>query len=209
MIYSVGSEGKYEFEDSLIRELGDTHCEIHVFDPGDYTRPGDPQKNNIHYHQWGLKSSYDEAYNAAITLNALGGAAPDLRSFPETLKLLGHEDRTIDIFKLDCEKCEWANYRDWISHDIRQILIETHGVPSPSVEGNVWHHGALQVAAFFDAFRDNDFAMFSKEVNVHGGGRCIEFSYLKLHPDFWGEDGKHLAETRSEWSLSSFLPSAS
>lgn len=39
---------------------------------------------------------------------------------------------------------------------------------------------------FFDAFMDNHFAMFSKEVNVYGGGNCIEFSYVKLHPDFWG-----------------------
>jgi hypothetical protein len=192
VVYSIGSEGKYEWEDSLIDEIGSKHCEIHVFDPGDYARPGDPEKNNIHYHAWGLKSSYDEAYNAKITRNALNGTQPALLSFQETVQMLGHEGRTIDILKIDCERCEWANYKDWISADIRQILIETHGVPSP-VEGNGWHQAPMQVADFFDAFRANNFAMFSKEVNVHGGGSCVEFSYMKLHPDFWGTDGKHLS----------------
>jgi hypothetical protein len=192
VVYSIGSEGKYEWEDSLIDEIGSKHCEIHVFDPGNYARPGDPEKRNIHYHQWGFKSSYDEAYNAKITLNALKGTQPDLLSFQETVRMLGHEGRTIDILKIDCERCEWANYKDWISADIRQVLIETHGVPSP-VEGNGWHQAPMQVAAFFDAFRANNFAMFSKEVNVHGGGTCVEFSYMKLHPDFWGTDGKHFS----------------
>jgi hypothetical protein len=189
LIYSIGSEGNYNFEESMIRELGDKHCEIHVFDPGPYARSGDPKKNNIHYHQWGLKSSYDEAYNAAISLNALGGAAPALLSFQDTLKKLGHEGRTIDIFKIDCEKCEWANYRDWITQDIRQILIENHGVPSPNGP-NLWFHKALNVANYYDAFTENNFAMFSKEVNVYGGGNCLEFSYVKLHPDFWGSEFK-------------------
>ena len=44
----------------------------------------------------------------------------------------------------------------------------------------------MLVSDFYDAFRDNHFAMFSKEVNVYGGENCIEFSYIKLHPDFWG-----------------------
>jgi hypothetical protein len=196
LIYSIGSEGNYNFEESMIKELGDTHCEIHVFDPGPYARPGDPQRNNIHYHQWGLKSSYDEAYNAAISLNALGGAAPALLSFQDTLKMLGHEGRTIDVFKIDCEKCEWANYRDWISHDIRQILIETHGVPSP-ISGNEWYHRPMQVADYYDSFTENNFAMFSKEVNIYGGGNCLEFSYVKLHPDFWGLDGKQYQKARA------------
>jgi hypothetical protein len=208
LIYSIGSEGKYEWEDSLIDEIGSTQCEIHVFDPVDYSRPGDPERRNIHYHAWGLKSSYDEAYNAMITLNALNGTQPDLISFPETVRMLGHDGRRIDILKIDCEKCEWANYKDWISLDIRQVLIETHGVPSP-VEGNKWHHAPMQVADLFDTFRANNFAMFSKEVNVHGYGNCVEFSYIKLHPDFW-RDGFMTSynHSRKQRSVSATSPAA-
>jgi hypothetical protein len=59
------------FEESLIKVLGGNHCEIHTFDLGNYARPGGLEKNNIYYHQCGLKSSYDNAYNAQISLNAL------------------------------------------------------------------------------------------------------------------------------------------
>jgi hypothetical protein len=82
-----------------------------------------------------------------------------------------------------------ASYKDWISADIRQILIEAHGVPSPE-SGNEWHHSPMKVSDFFDAFTDNNFAMFSKETNMFGGGIGVEFSYVKLHPDFWGSTGK-------------------
>lgn len=78
-----------------------------------------------------------------------------------------------------------ASYNDWISADIRQVLIETHGVPSPD-KGNSCYQSSM--TDFFDAFHDNNYAMFSKEVNVRGGGDCIEFSYIKLHSDFWNQD---------------------
>jgi hypothetical protein len=48
----------------------------------------------------------------------------------------------------------------------------------------------MKVSEFFDAFTDNNFAMFSKDTNFFGGGSGVEFSYLKLHPDFWGKSGK-------------------
>jgi len=182
LIYSIGSEGKYEWEDGLLALIGN-HCEIHVFDPGNFARQNDTQ-NNIHYHPWGLGSSYDTSFRTSITLNALKGRPPQLKTFSEIQKELGHENRTIDILKIDCEKCEWSNYKDWMDADIRQILIETHGVPSP-YQKNQWYHQPLNVAEFFDSFTANHFAMFSKEVNVYGGGNCVEFSYIKLHPDFW------------------------
>jgi hypothetical protein len=82
-----------------------------------------------------------------------------------------------------------ASYKDWISADIRQILVEIHGVPSPD-SGNNWHHSPMKVSDFFNAFTDNNFAMFSKDTNIFGGGIGVEFSYVKLHPDFWSSTGK-------------------
>jgi hypothetical protein len=43
----------------------------------------------------------------------------------------------------------------------------------------------MNVADFFNAFRGNNFAMFSKEVNVQGEGKVMEFGYVKVQPDFW------------------------
>ena len=151
----------------------------HVSSPGNYSRADLP--TNVHYHQWGLKSSYDFNYTPSL----YNQIQPDeMLSFPETLRRLGHEHRVIDIFKLDCEKCEWSSYKDWVGGNMRQIIIEVHGVPSP-VGRNDWHHAAQNVSDFFDALQRNGFAMYFKEPNVYSRGNCVELGYIKLRPDFW------------------------
>lgn len=99
LIYSVGSDGMYAWEDDLVELLGSTHCEIHVFhSPGSsdhFARAGDPESKNIHYHPWGLQSS------------ASGGTF-GLMSFQEALIKLGHENRVMDVLRIDCDdKCDW------------------------------------------------------------------------------------------------------
>jgi hypothetical protein len=69
----------------------------------------------------------------------------------------------------------------------QQILIESKGAPSPDA-GNGWPGSLIHAADYFNAFRTNHYGMFSKEVDVRGSGTSFEFGYIKLHPDFWGED---------------------
>jgi hypothetical protein len=108
VVYSIGSDGTYVWEDALVDLLGSKHCEIHVFDSGNYTRAGDPELKNIHYHQWGIKSTYDKVFNAELSHVGLTGELDKLLSFPETLKNFREENRTIDILRINCDKkCEW------------------------------------------------------------------------------------------------------
>jgi hypothetical protein len=108
LIYSFGSDGKYTWEDGLVDLLGSTHCEIHVFDPGDHERAGDEKLKNIHYHNWDLKSSYDEIFNAEQNRNARRETMPDLFTFQEILDKLGHQDLAIDILRMDYTRLtEW------------------------------------------------------------------------------------------------------
>ena len=93
LIYSVGSNGNYLFEEGIYTLLNGNFCEIHIFDPGDYGR--DVSMYNMHYHRWGLKSNYDPSYLTPPDAEAY--------SFQEIVQKLGHENRTIDIFKVDCE----------------------------------------------------------------------------------------------------------
>jgi hypothetical protein len=96
LIYSVGSDGTYAWEDALVELLGSTHCEIHVFNaPGSsehYARAGDPEAKNIHFHPLRLQTS-----------------AFALTSFQDALNKLGHQNRIIDVLRVDCDdKCEWC-----------------------------------------------------------------------------------------------------
>jgi Methyltransferase domain len=101
LVYSIGSNGNYVFEDGLVQLLGAGTCEIHVFDMSrDFTRRNDATSKAIYFHHWGLGSSYSNLGRAEnytyLTLQ-------------ETMEKLGHVNRTIDIFKIDCEKCTYPS----------------------------------------------------------------------------------------------------
>ena len=197
LIYSIGSSGSYVFEDTIGSYTGN-QCEIHVFDPEpSYARINDTIHRNIHYHAWGLQSS---RVQKQITKKKYKWRLEYMNIY-EIIQQLGHENRRIDILKIDCELCEWTTYPDWLftsqsrgnsnttssmNHsntpraDIRQILIETHGLPSKDSGGPY---------AFFNTMIENHYVLFSKEANTHPGARpyglFYEWSWLKLHPNFF------------------------
>ena len=72
-------------------------------------------------------------------------------------------------------KQEWYTYKDWIGLDVGQIAIELHDVQKD------------KPTEIFDAFTKHGFALYSKEVNSYACGKAVEFSYLKMHPDFWNK----------------------
>ena len=177
LIYSFGSNGKYEFEDALAHDLHN-HCEIHVFDPSpSFARDGDAERNNIHFHAWGLRSSYHPT-------EQFGGF--HFLSLPEILEKLGHVGKRIDIFKIDCEGCEWSTYQDWISDtvDIRQLLVETHASRQRIPQ--------LSLSKFYGDLYAKGFVPYSKEANtlsiVKPPGECFEYSFIKLAPTFFAKN---------------------
>lgn len=191
LIYSFGCAGDFKFEDAIFAMHGGD-CEIHVFDPANWERPGDKERKNIHYHAWGLKSTYDDSSSVVWPKGRGGG----FKTFPETLDLLGHQNRTIDIFKIDCEGCEWSTYKDWIEHDIRQILIETHGVPTPQGTPKArWYKKPLDVSQYYKQYSDNGYALFSKDPN---GELSLELCFIKLDKGFWNRPMEAIQEPKPE-----------
>jgi hypothetical protein len=109
VVYSIGSDGTYEWEDGLVDLLGHTRCEIHIFDPGNYVRAGDAELKNIHYHQFEIKGSYNPA-NPKPFLESVHQIEPELLSMTlmEAIEHFGvGSNRTVDIVKFDCDDCEW------------------------------------------------------------------------------------------------------
>ena len=165
LVYSFGSNGKAEFEKGVKDEIG-SHCEIHTFDLRAYSKRNgnfaEALKGLSTFHRWGLGTE-EEAQSRPIFYKTL----------QQTMKELGHENRTIDIFKIDCEWCEWFTYDQWIEQDIRQILVETHNAPMPNAQD------------FFFKLHDAGFVIFNKEANFQNDGRGVEYGFLKLSTDFF------------------------
>lgn len=183
LIYSFGCAGDFKFEDE-IHKLHGKKCETHVFDPAKkWERKGDAENKNIHYHPWGLMSTYDSENKSKVWPAGYGGA---FKTLPEIMKELGHEQKSIDVFKIDCEGCEWSTYKDWIGLDIRQILVEMHGVPTP--EGMAtdaitkkFFQKDLDVSEFYNTFTKHGYALYNRD--EHGAGP--ELSFVKLESEFW------------------------
>jgi Methyltransferase domain len=183
------------------QEVGND-CEMHIFDPDPYDRPEMSATKNMHFHQWGLGSSYSTEWMHRQTRTRTynkgrrrqqrrRGQTKQNRtfySFQEIRQRLGHENSTIDLFKIDCEGCEWHTYKDWITADLRQVLIETHELPTTDREKHTVFGilPAISSSGVFDTFYDNGYVLFSKEVNtMKGNGYSSEWSFLKLSKDFF------------------------
>lgn len=173
LVYSVGSNGKVEFEKAVKEEIGE-HCEIHSFDLKSYNR------RNGHFKD--ALEGYSEFHNHGLGTEGQANRKPDVfKTLKQTMEELGHTGRTIDIFKIDCEWCEWFVWQDWLTPgiDMRQILVETHNAPMPNARD------------FFFGLHDAGFVVFSKEANYENGAGGVEYGFVKLSTDFFIDDSMY------------------
>lgn len=150
LVYSVGSNGDFSFEEAVLSQISSS-CEVHTFDPmaaGVWTPPA-----HVTYHSVAL------------------GQEPPAKPLSQIVQELGHAGRRIDLFKIDCEGCEWSTYEGWLGSgvDIRQILVEMH-----------WRNNPQVVHKMFEFLGKHGYVVFNKEPNTLGcGGECIEYAFLK------------------------------
>jgi hypothetical protein len=181
------------FEGKMPKELKRAHYH-RFFDMGNYSHLMPKMLKRAHYHQWGL-AKQDENVGMPVPGKTIYG----LR---DTVKLLGHEDLdVIDIFKIDCELCEWDTYMDWLADGIpllHQIQVETHGVPGEKALG------------FFDTFEAAGYLRYHKEANIllaeqfRKFGQCLEYGMVKVRPPatyFFHAHGFVLSSSMSILSL--------
>mmetsp|Transcript_17196 Transcript_17196/g.24447 ORF Transcript_17196/g.24447 Transcript_17196/m.24447 type:complete len:355 (-) Transcript_17196:31-1095(-) len=171
LVYSVGSDGDFSFEEDVLKKIGE-HCEIHTFDFGNYgqkaaelgsrTDANGKELPAVNYHQYGLGAKDDP---------------PEFKSLSTIVQELGHQDRIIEIFKIDCEGCEWTTAHSWFDAPVtlRQIQVELH------------NSTVTDTPKFFDMIYDNGYVIFAKEINIANTGpdnTAIEYAMLKLSPLF-------------------------
>jgi len=162
LVYSVGSRGEFSFEEDVRNDLG---CEVHTFDRDDpdenWTKKA--KKLGVDFHHTSLGSATEEVKNG--------------KRFREIIPDLKHQGKTVDIMKIDCEKCEWDQYLEWLEDwkemklTVRQLVIEVHMSPLP------------QAPDFFHKMWEQGYVIFHKEPNTRYPNN-IEYALILLHPDF-------------------------
>ena len=123
LVYSFGCFGNIVFEKAVKEEIG-SHCEIHTFDIV-AQRAGMNYSSlleaiNVTFHHWGIGTP-EQAEESARNPDR-----PPMHTLEQTMEMLNHTGRTIDIFKIDCEGCEWIVYPQLLQSPslLRQILVE-------------------------------------------------------------------------------------
>jgi hypothetical protein len=176
LVYSVGSEGNFMFENSIMEEIG-KNCEVHTFDPEMTGRKyGHLAPSGVNYHNWGFKSEKGPATEQARFDPNIDRNRGMFKTIKDTIKELGHEGRVIDIFKIDCEGCEWTTFDGWFDAGatLRQILVEVHKTPPDKVNN------------FFLGMQKAGYVTFHKEPNIMwADGNCVEYAFLKLEDSFF------------------------
>lgn len=174
LIYSVGSNGKFQFELGSLEHISKS-CEIRIFDMSASFRRNrkthsiakEAKKHNLTFHHWGIGEKEDRGR--------------PMKTFKETIIDLHHQNKTIDVMKIDCERCEYQQYKQWfkdwdeLGMTIRQILIEIHNSDYPNI------------VELMTAFQEAGYVMFHKEANYWNEGNCIEAAFLLLSKDFQKE----------------------
>ena len=179
LVYSVGSNGNTHFEKAILNDVS-ADCEIHTFDVKSRNNMQNEDgskgidfktalKGISTFHHWGIGT---EAQAARHSKTRKGDP---IKTVEQTMKELGHTGRTVDIFKIDCEWCEWFTFESWLKADMRQILVETHNAPMPNAQ------------RFFHALHDHGYVIFSKEANYINGAGGVEFAFLKPETSFFIE----------------------
>ncbi len=169
LVYSFGRGSPnspvfdFAFEKELLQELGGVgSCEIHFFDHRLDDFGGDIPEG-ITVHHWGLEGIIDASK-----------ARRDYMTLKEIVHHLGHEGRSLEVMRVDCDGCEWHTFKEWLSSGVttRQLVVSLHGTPRNEDE-------------LFEILEKNNYVIFHREADTRYGGMWQEYGFLQLDPSFF------------------------
>ncbi|KAG5187699.1 methyltransferase domain-containing protein [Tribonema minus] len=171
LVYSIGSNMQDGFELGL--QIMAPNCEVHVFDPTvDVEALGAASAaHGYRFHLMGLGSKA-QSDGGEVLKNG------PLRTLQHMMEELGHTGRTIDIFKIDCEGCEWDTLGEQVFAPMREGHLK---IGQLQVEMHLYNRRRLgDAAAFFEAADAAGMRIFHKERNHWGcgGWKCLEYAFI-------------------------------
>ncbi|VDI71751.1 Hypothetical predicted protein [Mytilus galloprovincialis] len=121
LVYDFGIGNDFVFDDDMTKIYG---CEVHGFDPT-MKMKSRRRSEKAWFHDVGIGEVEYTRRNKF-----------KMSTFQNISKALGHENRKMDIIKMDIEKSEWVTMPVMIKQgyfkDVKQFLIEFHAYPAVS-----------------------------------------------------------------------------
>lgn len=157
----------FAFETELRRALGKDAdaCEIHVFSPNPLSRGKTAPPPGVVFHAWGFRGAENN-----------GEDGDDWRTIPVTAVELGHAGRTIDLFILDCEGCEYRVLEDTLlaGTDVRQASVQLHGARDRPEDART----------LFDAMRERGYVLYDRRPDK-ADDTVEDYGWIRLAPSFF------------------------
>lgn len=165
IIYSIGSNYDFQFEEGLRKYA--SNCKFHIFDGtmniSKKALPDSLGGGNISFHN----------YNVDIKDSGNGIQTKSLRNI---INELGHHGKTINVFKIDCEGCEY--------HVLPELmeLIKFGDVNVEQIQAEIHGTNAKKIQVLFQTLRKAGYATFHKERNHWGckGYGCVEYAFINM-----------------------------
>lgn len=157
-VMSIGSNNDWSFE-IAVHQLNPL-CNIYTFD---HTITPAQKPDFVTFLPFGLSEMDEE----------------NLLTIPSAVQKIGLQGQKIDIFKIDCEGCEYAlfNHTDFNLVHLQQIVVEIHAVARYKDKKGMYPISTTSIHKFFNTMAHNKYVIFHKEGN---GGCCTEYSFIKL-----------------------------
>ncbi|KAK0059356.1 RADres1 [Biomphalaria pfeifferi] len=175
LVYSFGINYDFSFDDAMSL-LG---CEVHSFDPSMKTETM-KRGNNSFFYKWGISFVNTNTFVPRLDFYVKSRQEWKVRTLKHLMKELGHEQRTIDVLKMDVEGYEWGIVSNLIETDVlkyvRQFMLEFHLFPNfPSMADYVHlyqTYTALREMGFIEYFnyphpKALEKARFNNQCDVH------------------------------------------
>ena len=107
--------------------MGKLGCEVHSFDPSMNTS-SHRRSANVMFHNIGLGNFNSDAFDPRQDIYVKDNQKWKMRTLKSVVQMLGHENRVIDVLKIDIEGHEWAVVENLIETGmfpfVRQFMLE-------------------------------------------------------------------------------------